>query len=101
MFCTTEASGSLDFGNPDLIEQFSGQLAVVCGRRLLGVCPSLDQRGGRGCADASLALTSVRSRCNCALFSRPRGLQIGELSDRNSPLAAADDRRNGRPGKGI
>ncbi len=43
MICMPEASGSLDFSSPALLEQFSGHFAVLCGNRLLGVCPSLDQ----------------------------------------------------------
>lgn len=43
MLCTIEASGSPDFSSPALLEQFSGHFAVLCGKRLLGVCPSLDQ----------------------------------------------------------
>ena len=43
MLCTNEASDVFDLGNPALLEQFGGQFAVMCGKLLLGVCPSLDE----------------------------------------------------------
>lgn len=84
MLPTTDETAFFDSCKQELLDEHSGKFAVVCGRRLVGVHPSLD-----------LALKAAADAFGDGQLCDGAPVLINEISEAPSVRVVAQSRRHG------